>query len=63
MELVRKCGAVWVYYLNGAFSDTKFAVVRLRGMKVVGYYKTLKEAEEVAEAAREREEQRMKKVG
>lgn len=57
-QVVKKYGGIWVYYLDGAFSDRKYAVVKVNGMKRLGYYTTFKAAKERAKA----EEDKMKKV-
>lgn len=58
-QVVKKYGGIWVYYLDGAFSDRKYAVVKVKGMKRMGYYKTLEAVKERAKA----EEDKMKKCG
>lgn len=45
MEICRRKGRIAVYYLNGAFSGYRFAVVDLKGLRRIGYYKTLPAAE------------------
>lgn len=57
-RVVKKYGGIWVYYLEGAFSDRKYAVVKVKGMKRLGYYKTFETANERAKA----EEEKMKKA-
>jgi len=51
MEILRKNGRIAIFYLNGAFSDYRFAVVDLKGLKRIGYYKTLAEAEKIMGAS------------
>lgn len=57
-QVVKKGGSIWVYYLDGAFSDRKYAVVKVKGMKRLGYFKTFEAANERARA----EEDKMKKA-
>ena len=45
MEICRRKGRIAVCYLNGAFSGYRFAVVDLKGLRRIGYYKTLPAAE------------------
>ena len=49
-QVVKKYGGIWVYYLAGAFSDWKYAVVK--GMKRMGYFTTFEAAKERAKAVK-----------
>ena len=57
-QIVKKYGGIWVYYPGVAFSDRKYAAVKVKGMKRLGYYKTLEAAKERAKS----EEDKMKKA-
>lgn len=57
-QVVKKYGGVWVYYLDGAFSDWKYAVVKVKGRKRLGYYKAFEAAKERAKS----EDEKMKKA-
>lgn len=56
-QIVKKYGGIWVCYLDGAFSNRKYAVVKVKGMKRLGYYTTFEAAKDRAKA----EEDKMKK--
>lgn len=57
-QVVKKYGGIWVYYLDGAFSDWEYAVVKVKGRNRLGYYKAFEDAKERAKA----EEDKMKKM-
>lgn len=49
-QVVKKYGGIWVYYLDGAFSDWEYAVVKVKGRNRLGYYKAFEDAKERAKA-------------
>lgn len=56
-QVIKKYGGIWVYYPGVVFSDRKYAAVKVKGMKRMGYYKTFEAAKERAKA-----EEKMKKA-
>lgn len=56
-QVVKKYDGIWVYYLDRAFSDWKYAVVKVKGMMRLGHYTAFEAAKERAKA----EEDKMKK--